>query len=129
MLKPHPSLNEEEAIVEAKNGVQELADLGKAYDVPVSIHLNPTYIAEGCSLTNEMLDSGFQPPELTSVIKVIEFAGQLKTPIYVGLDDEGQAVEGGTFRSTGLNKEKAVKAILDFNRHQDFKRMMKEINS
>jgi uncharacterized Fe-S cluster-containing MiaB family protein len=108
---------------------QEIADLGKAYDVPVSIHLNPTYIAEGCSLTNEMLDSGFKPPELTSVIKVIEYASNLKTPIYVGLDDEGQAVEGGTFRSTGLDKEKAVKAILDFNRHQDFKRMIKEAGS
>ncbi len=129
MLKPHPSLSEEEAIVEAQNGVQEIADLGKAYDVPVSIHLNPTYIAEGCSLTNEMLDSGFKPPELTSVIKVVEYASKLKTPIYVGLDDEGQAVEGGTFRSTGLDKEKAVKAILDFNRHQDFKRMIKEIGN
>jgi archaeosine synthase beta-subunit len=129
MLKPHPSLSEEDGIVEAQNGVQEIADLGKAYDVPVSVHMNPTYIAEGCDLTNEMLDSGFKPPELTSVIKVVEFASHLKMPIYVGLDDEGQAVEGGTFRSTGLDKEKTVKAILGFNRHQDFKEMMKEIGA
>jgi len=126
MLKPHPSLSEEEGIVEAQNGVQEIFDLGKAYDVPVSVHLNPTYIAEGCSLTNEMLESGFQPPELTSVIKVVEFASHLKTPIYVGLDDEGMAVEGGTFRSTGLDKKKTVKALQDFNRHQNFKKMIRE---
>ena len=129
MLKPHPSLSEEEGVIEAQNGVQEIFDLGKAYDVPVSIHLNPTYIAEGCSLTNEMLDSGFQPPELTSIIKVVEFASHLNISIYVGLDDEGQAVEGGTFRSTGLDKEKAVKALLDFNRHQDFEKMIKETRS
>ena len=129
MLKPHPSLNEEQGIVEAQNGIQEIFDLGKAYDVPVSIHLNPTYIAEGCSLTKEMLDSGFQPPELSSVIKVIEFASRLKTSIYVGLDDEGMAVEGGTFGSTELDKDKTVKAILDFNRHQDFEKMTDEIRT
>lgn len=127
MLKPHPSLDEQEGIVEAQNGIQEIYDLGKAYDVPVSVHLNPTYIAEGCRLTNEMLESGFQPPELTSVIKVVEFASHLKVPIYVGLDDEGMAVEGGTFRATGVDKEKTVKALQDYNKHQDFEKMSSEI--
>jgi archaeosine synthase beta-subunit len=126
MLKPHHSLSEEEGIVEAQNGIQEIYDLGKAYDVPVSVHLNPTYIAEGCRLTADMLKFGFKPPELTSVIKVVEYASHLKMPIYVGLDDEGVAVEGGTFRSTGLDKEKTVKALTDFNRHQDFGKMIKE---
>lgn len=126
MLKPHPSLTEDEAIIEAENGIQELFELGRAYDVMVSVHLNPTYIAEGCALTQEMIDTGFQPPELMSVIKVVDYAHHLKVPIYVGLDDEGQAVEGGTFRATGLDKDKAVKAIQDFNRHQDFDKMISE---
>ena len=89
------------------------------------IHLNPTYIADGCRLTNEMIEFGFQPPELSSVIKVVKYASQLGMSIYVGLDDEGIAVEGGTFRSTGLDKEKAVKALLDFNHHQDFNKMIR----
>ena len=41
-------------------------------------------------------------------------------------DDEGMAVQGGTFRYTGLDKDKAVKALLDFNNHQDFEKMVKE---
>jgi len=126
MLKPHHSLSEKEGIIEANNGVKELYNLSKEFNVPTSLHLNPTYIAEGCRLTNEMIEFGFQPPELDSVIKVVKTAKELNMPIYVGLDDEGMAVKGGTFRSTGLNKEKTVNALQSFNRHQDFEKMVKE---
>ncbi len=126
MLKPHYSLSEEEGIVEAVNGVKELYDLSKEFKVETSLHLNPTYIAKDCSLTDNMIKFGFQPPELSSVIEVLKFAKDLDITIYAGLDDEGMAIQGGTFRYTGLNKEKAVKSILSFNNHQDFKRMVEE---
>lgn len=126
MLKPHHSLSEEEGIIEANNGVKELYELSKEFNVPTSLHLNPTYIAEGCRLTNEMIEFGFQPPELDSVIKVVKTSKELNMPIYVGLDDEGMAIKGGTFRSTGLDKEKTVAALTSFNRHQDFEKLIKE---
>lgn len=126
MLKPHYSLTEQEGIVEAVNGIKELHSFSCEYNVPISIHLNPTYIAHGCSLTNEMIKFGFQPPELSSVIEVISAASELKMPLYVGLDDEGMAIEGGTFRSNGLNKEKATDAIKAFNRHQDFSQLIRD---
>lgn len=126
MLKPHHSLTEEEGIVEAINGVKELHSLSFKYKVPISVHLNPTYIADGCRLTNEMIELGFQPPELSSVIEVVKIASELKMPLYVGLDDEGMAVQGGTFRATGLNKEKTVNALKAFNRHQNFERLVKD---
>ncbi|MCD4792987.1 MAG: hypothetical protein K8R54_07130 [Bacteroidales bacterium] len=126
MLKPHYSLSEEEGIVEAANGVKELYDLSKEFNVETSLHLNPTYIAKDCSLTDNMIKFGFQPPELSSVIEVLKFARDLGMTIYAGLDDEGMAIQGGTFRYTGLNKEKAVKSILSFNNHQDFERMVEE---
>lgn len=127
MLKPHYSLSEEEGIIEAVNGVKELHSLSVEYNVPILIHLNPTYIAEGCRLTEEMLEFGFEPPELTSVIEVIRVASELKMPLYVGLDDEGQAVEGGTFRATGLDKEKTVKALVNYNKTQDFEKLISDI--
>ncbi|MCD4665670.1 MAG: hypothetical protein K8R68_10415, partial [Bacteroidales bacterium] len=126
MLKPHYSLSEEEGIIEAVNGVKELHEFSKEFNVETSIHINPTYIAKDCSLTDDMVKFGFQPPELSSVIEVIKVASELKMTIYAGLDDEGMAIQGGTFRYTGLDKEKAVKAILSFNMHQDFERMIKE---
>ncbi len=127
MLKPHYSLSEEEGVTEAKMGVKDLHDLSLEFGVPVSVHLNPTYIAEGCRLTNEMKAHGYQPPELSSVISVVRYARELNMSIYVGLDDEGMAIEGGTFRHSGLDKEKTVKAFLSFNRHQDFSRFIKDI--
>ncbi len=127
MLKPHYTLTEEQGVTEAINGVKEIAGLGKEYNVPVSLHLNPTYIAKDCRLTDEMIQFGYEPPELTSVIEVLKSADDHKVPIYVGLDDEGMAIEGGTFRSTGLDKEKTVKAITEFNKDQDLKKMLKEI--
>jgi radical SAM enzyme (TIGR01210 family) len=129
MLKPHYSLTEEAGIVEAKNGVKELSDLSLQYSVSTSVHLNPTYIAKGCRLTDEMKAAGYQPPELSSVIEVVKYARELNLNIYVGLDDEGMAIEGGTFRHTGLDKEKTVAALQQFNRHQDIDRLMKAIVS
>lgn len=127
MLKPHYSLSEEEGITEAKNGVKELHDLSKEFNVKTSVHLNPTYIAEGCRFTNEMKEHGYQPPELSSVIEVVKYARDLGMNIYVGLDDEGIAIEGGTFRHNGLDKDKTVAALLSFNRHQDFARLSGEL--
>jgi radical SAM enzyme (TIGR01210 family) len=126
MLKPHYSLTEEEGIIEAIDGVKELHALRTEFNVPVSIHLNPTYIAEGCRLTSEMLASGYQPPELSSVIKVIRVADELMLPLYVGLDDEGMAVDGGTFRCSDMDKEKAVNALKAYNKHQDFEKLINE---
>ncbi len=126
MLKPHYSLSEEEGVVEAINGLKELASLGDEFKVEVSAHINPTYIAEGCGLTDEMIKFGYQPPELCSLIEVLIAADKLHMPVYAGLDDEGVAIEGGTFRHKELDKDKAVKALQDFNRHQNIDKMLIE---
>lgn len=127
MLKPHHSLDEEQGVEEAFHGVDELADLSAQHGVQTSLHLNPTYIAKGCRLTEELLEHGYQPPELSSVLRVVARACERGLPIYVGLDDEGLAVEGGTFRSTGLDRRRAVSALQEFNRHQDHARLLQEV--
>lgn len=126
MLKPHHSLSEEQGIVEAMNGLDELAGLSDQYGVPTSVHLNPTYIAEGCRLTEELVEHGYEPPELSSVIDVVLASKERGLPIYAGLDDEGLAVEGGTFRSTGLDRVRTVEALKAFNHHQDPDRLRQE---
>ena len=129
MLKPHFSLSETEGITEANNGVQELYELSQQFNLPISIHLNTTYITEGCQLTDDMKKFGYEPPELSSVIKVVEYAKKLNMQIYLGLDDEGLAIEGGTFRSTGYDRAQTVKALLAFNHHQDYEKLLHEIKT
>jgi uncharacterized Fe-S cluster-containing MiaB family protein len=77
-------------------------------------------------LTDELVAHGYQPPELTSVIRVLSAARARDLPVYAGLDDEGMAIEGGTFRASGLDRERAVSAIQSFNRHQNVERLMRE---
>jgi uncharacterized Fe-S cluster-containing MiaB family protein len=129
MLKPHHSLTEAEGIAEAIDGLDHLAGLGRKFGVPVSIHLNPTYIARGCKLTEELIALGYQPPELSSVVEVVRAAVDRGLPIYVGLDDEGLSVEGGVFRSTGLDRARTVAALTAFNLHQDLARLLREIEN
>ena len=127
MLKPHHSLTEQDGILEAQAGLSHLAGLGREFGVPVSIHLNPTYIAEGCRLTGELVAHGYEPPELSSVLEVVRSSCTLDLPIYVGLDDEGLAIAGGTFESTGLDRGATVAALQAFNRHQDLARLEAEV--
>lgn len=123
MLKPHHSLTEEAGVTEAVAGLEHLRGLSLEFDVPVSIHLNPTYIAAGCALTEELVAAGYQPPELRSVLRVARQSIERGMPLYVGLDDEGLALQGGTWRATGLDADQAVAAIQAFNRHQDIDRL------
>jgi hypothetical protein len=125
MIKPHFSLSEEEGIIEAFNGLKELAELQEKYKVKTTVHLNPTYIAENCSLTADMIKFGYQPPEISSILEVVAKAKELKLQVYIGLDDEGIAVEGGTFRDTGFDRKIAKEAMLDFNKHQDIDLLLK----
>ena len=127
MLKPHHSLSEQGGVDEATSGLDHLASLRDASGIPVSVHLNPTYVAEGCALTKELVAHDYKPPELRSVLTVVEEAHARSLPIYVGLDDEGLAIEGGAFRSTGLDREATVAALLAFNRHQDLDRLLGEV--
>lgn len=128
MIKPHFSLSEEDGIIEAFNGIDELSNLQDKYGVPVSVHLNPTYIAENCSMTSDMIKFGYEPPELSSVIEVVAKAKRQNLCVYVGLDDEGIAIEGGTFRSTGFDRKIAIDALLSFNKHQDLNILLESTN-
>jgi radical SAM enzyme (TIGR01210 family) len=126
MLKPHHSLSEEEGVREAVAGLDHLKRLGDEFGVDVSIHLNATYIAEGCRLTDELVAHGYEPPELSSMVEVVREAGKRRLPIYAGLDDEGLAVQGGTFQATELDRAVVVEALSAFNRHQDVDRLLRE---
>jgi radical SAM enzyme (TIGR01210 family) len=119
MIKPHFSLTEEQGIIEAFNGLEELAGLQEKYGVRTAVHLNPTYIAENCSLTTDMIKFGYQAPEMSSIIEIVVKANKLNLQVYVGLDDEGIAVEGGIFRNTGFDRKSTIEALLEFNKHQN----------
>jgi uncharacterized Fe-S cluster-containing MiaB family protein len=82
------------------------------------MHLNPTYVAIGTALEQAFHKGGYTPPSLESLRQAVLTARDKKISVFVGLNDEGLAVPGGSFIREG--DEALVKRFEQFNRTQDF---------
>lgn len=118
MVKPVPHLSEEDAIEDVKNGIHYLDRIATQYDLEINMHLNPTYAARGTVLGEEFKKGAYTPPLLESVRKAALEAQGKKISLFIGLNDEGLAVPGGSFIRAG--DEELIKKLELFNRTQDF---------
>lgn len=121
MLKPIPNLSTEDAIEDIHNAIYYLNECSKKYGVKINMHLNPTYVAKNTQLVKPFNDGDFVPPTLVDVAKSIIVAKDLDNEdftIYIGLSDEGLAVEGGSFIREG--DEDLIEVLEYFNKKQDF---------
>ena len=120
MVKPDVSLTEKDAIEEALRTLIFIDEIGDRRGLKVTAHLNPTYVARGSQLEMEFRDQGYEPPRLWSVVEIIQRARHRELPIQVGLETEGLAVEGGTFRNCGKCDEQVRAALRTFSETQNF---------
>ena len=118
MLKPVPQITEEEGIEDIKKGVDYLHNIACRYGLDINMHLNPTYVAKGTPLEEAFREGKYTPPELESVTEIIRHAKDKKISLFIGLDDEGLAVEGGSFIREG--DEALAERMQQFNRTQDY---------
>lgn len=118
MLKPVPGISEENAVKDIKQAIQYLHDLSHKLNFKINMHLNPTYAAKGTPLEEAFLKKEFDPPQLESVKEILLSARGTGISIFVGLDDEGLAVEGGSFIRDGDGE--LVASLQEFNRTQDY---------
>jgi radical SAM enzyme (TIGR01210 family) len=118
MLKPIPELTEENAIEDVKMGINYLNNLSEKYELDINLHLNPTYVAVGTPLERAFLEGRYVPPLIESVrLAILEAEGK-RISVFVGLNDEGLAVEGGSFIRQG--DELLIQRLELFNKTQDF---------
>lgn len=118
MQKPWPGMTDEQAIEDVQGGIAFLDEMAKKYGVQVSMHLNPTFAAEGTMLADAFREGQFVPPRLVDVARATLFAREMQVPIFLGLNDEGLAVPGGSFL-----REKdlwMVEIMEEFNRTQEY---------
>jgi len=122
MFKPIPGLTNEEAIHDVHEAITYLSDLqSRTPGSHISIHLNPTYVAQGTPLADAFERGDYTPPRVEDLIRAIRFGEDNGVPIFVGLNDEGLAVEGGSFIRPGDTDDEALLAIIaEFNRTQDY---------
>jgi len=118
MQKPVPSMTDAEAIADIQNAIDYLSRIASQYNIGVNMHLNPTYVATGTILDEAFRKGEYTPPILEDVARAALHAKGKPLSIFLGLFDEGLAVEGGSFIRKG--DEELVKALEQFNRTQDY---------
>lgn len=118
MLKPVPGLSEGKAVEDIAAGIDYLDSISRKYGVDINMHLNPTYVARGTELETEFRKGNYQPPQLESVQKAALVAERKQVSLYLGLNDEGLAVPGGTFIREG--DRALLEKLHQFNHTGDF---------
>jgi archaeosine synthase beta-subunit len=118
MQKPWHTLTDAQAIEDVKQAIDYLDELARKYGVKINMHLNPTFAAKGTQLASAFEDGRFVPPQLRDVAKAALHAKDKQITLFIGLNDEGMAVSGGSFLRPG--QEWMVEMLEVFNRTQDF---------
>jgi len=118
MQKPVPEMSDQEAIKDIQKAIDYLSILSGKYGVEINVHLNPTYAAKGTLLGESFKKGEYIPPYLRDVAKAAYYAKDNSISVYIGLYDEGLAVEGGSFIRKG--DERIVYLLEQFNTTQDY---------
>jgi hypothetical protein len=118
MQKPVPGMTDEEAVADIHQAIDYLNGQSRAHNVPINLHLNPTYAARGTPLAEAFTRGEYQPPRLVDVARAVAKAEGANVKVFVGLFDEGLAVPGGGFIRPG--DEPLAKALDEFNKTGDF---------
>lgn len=121
MFKPvaDAHMTREQAINDIHEAIRYLSDLlDRIPGSTISIHLNPTYAARGTPLEAAFIEGKYTPAYLSDVVRAIRFGNGRGVPIFVGLNEEGLAVEGGSFIRPG--DEHLLPILNQFNKTQDY---------
>jgi len=118
MQKPVPGMTDEEAIEDIRRAIDYLAETADRQGVAINMHLNPTYVAAKTMLEKALRKKQFTPPRLRDVAEAASHARGKRLSVFIGLSDEGLAVEGGSFIRDG--EEHLVEELENFNRTQDY---------
>lgn len=118
MLKPVPAVTTAAAVADIHQAIAYLSAQSARSGVPITMHLNPTYVATGTPLEPAFASGTYQPPSLSDVAAAIAPAADTTLSVVIGLSDEGLAVAGGSFRYPG--DASLAQAFERFNTDQDF---------
>lgn len=118
MQKPVPGISDEDAIKDIWNAIDFLNEIATDSGIHINMHLNPTFVAKGTLLEDSFIKGEYQPPFLRDVAKAAVHTKDKPVSIFIGLYDEGLAVEGGSFIRKG--EKGLVEKLEMFNRTLDY---------
>lgn len=117
MQKPVSQMTDTEAIADIHKAIDYLHGIVETYKLTVNMHLNPTWVGVGTVLEEAFRKGEYTPPLLRDVARAARHAEGKPISVFIGLSDEGLAVEGGSFRRPG--DEAMIQKLETFNRTQD----------
>jgi radical SAM enzyme (TIGR01210 family) len=118
MQKPVPEMNDEEAVRDIQRGIRYLGGIARRFGAEINFQLNPTYVAHGTLLEENFRRGAYSPPLLADVARAAHAAREEPLSVFIGLYDEGLAVDGGSFIRPG---DRHLLDILEqFNRTQNY---------
>jgi len=118
MQKPVPGMSDVEAVADIQNAIDYLNRIADKHDIHINMHLNPTYVATGTALETAFRKGRYTPPFLEDVAEAAHHARAKSVSIFIGLSDEGLAVEGGSFLLE--DNQALVDKLERFNRSHNF---------
>ena len=118
MQKPIPTMTDAEAIADIQQAIDYLDQLSCRYKLDINMHLNPTYAAAGTMLGEAFQQGEYSPPRLLDVAAAVRHAKGKRLSVFIGLNDEGLSVHGGSFIQAG--DEPTVAVLEKFNITQDY---------
>lgn len=118
MQKPVPEISDEEAISDIQKAIDYLSGIAEKYNVSINMHLNPTFVAAGTPLEKAFLEGKYAPPKVIDVARAAIHGKGKKISIFLGLYDEGLAVEGGSFLRG--DEGNLIERLEEFNKTQDY---------
>lgn len=116
LFKPDPGMSDEDAFAEGRATIQFLDRETQQRGIPLSVRLNPMYLAPGthwgrlATRTPE-----YRPPRLTDVMRLAELSARPDLPIYIGLSTEGLADGRGTYLAREDFDRSMIKWVKLFN--------------
>ncbi|THB67040.1 MAG: hypothetical protein D6B27_05355 [Gammaproteobacteria bacterium] len=126
MLKPVPGMSDAEGVADIAAGIDYLSEIAAKYNVSINMHLNPTYVATGTALVDSFEKGEYAPPRLQDLASAALHSKNKDITVFLGLSDEGLAVDGGSFLNS--DNEWMVEVLEEFNRTRNFDLLQKVIN-
>lgn len=120
LLKPGPTMTEQEGVKEAILTIEYLAEVCQKFGTDLVIYLNPVYVAKGTPLAKAFSLHQYKPVRIQSVVQVIAETHYLNVPIYTGLWSENNTDGYGDYTVHKDYQPEIRNALKQFNKTQDF---------
>mgnify|MGYP000991019025 CR=1 FL=1 len=118
LVKPAREMTDQDALDEACATIDYLHKQTLARGLPLSIRLNPMYVAPGTLWGADATERGYVAPRLSDVLAAARHAEKLKVPSYIGLSSEGIPGEHATYRDREDFNKTLLKEAIAWNRSQ-----------